>query len=89
MISTQLYVEAESFCRLVRQPGTGRISDASDLDVSPDGTCAVFAGALVESPGFARELPFLVDADGETVDGKFREGLRPGVELHFFRILEQ
>jgi dipeptidyl aminopeptidase/acylaminoacyl peptidase len=43
---TDLYREAESLYRALRRPGTGLISDATDI--STDGTRAVFAGTLVE-----------------------------------------
>jgi dipeptidyl aminopeptidase/acylaminoacyl peptidase len=44
-----LYREAEALYRALRQPGTGQISDAAEVHVSPDNKCAVFAGTLVDS----------------------------------------
>lgn len=44
---TALYREAEGLYQAFRQPGTGRISDA--VEVSTNGTHAVFAGTLVEA----------------------------------------
>ena len=46
--STALYAEAEQNYRQFRQPGTGQISDAAEVHVSPDGRHAVFSGTLVE-----------------------------------------
>src|SRR5579862_4876137 len=43
-----LYREAEQFYESVRRPGTGQLSDAADLHVSPDGRRAVFAGNFFE-----------------------------------------
>ena len=48
MRATALYREIEGLCTLVRKPGTGQISDAGDVHVSPDGTQAVFAGAIMD-----------------------------------------
>jgi dipeptidyl aminopeptidase/acylaminoacyl peptidase len=48
--SSALYQEAETCFRLARRPGTGQISDAGELDVSPDGR-AVFTGVLAEPDG--------------------------------------
>jgi dipeptidyl aminopeptidase/acylaminoacyl peptidase len=45
---TVLYREAEVLFRAVRQPGTGQISDAAEVNVSPDGKRAVFTGTLVD-----------------------------------------
>lgn len=45
---TPLYLEAEALYRSVRQPGTGQISDAADLNASPDGRYIVFSGAIVD-----------------------------------------
>lgn len=45
---TALYREAEALCTMLRQPGTGQISDAVEVHASPDGKQAVFAGALME-----------------------------------------
>lgn len=46
---TDLYREAEGIYRTLRQPGTGRITDAAEVHVSPDGRHAVFAGMLADS----------------------------------------
>jgi dipeptidyl aminopeptidase/acylaminoacyl peptidase len=46
---TALYQQAESLYRTLKQPGTGQISDATDVHVSPDGKHAVFAGTLVDA----------------------------------------
>jgi dipeptidyl aminopeptidase/acylaminoacyl peptidase len=46
--SSPLYQEAEEIYRAVRRPGSGQISDATDLQVAPDGRTAVFTGSLVE-----------------------------------------
>lgn len=45
---TALYREAEVIYRTVRQPGTGQISDAAEVHVSPDARHAVFAGTIVD-----------------------------------------
>lgn len=42
------YLEAEALYKRLRQPGTGRISDAAEVHVSPDGQRAVFAGTLID-----------------------------------------
>ncbi len=44
-----IYREAEALYGALWQPGSGRISDAAEVDVSPDGRCAVFTGTVVES----------------------------------------
>jgi len=46
--TTALYKEADALYRTMRRPGTGQISDAAELSVSPDGECAVFAGTIVD-----------------------------------------
>lgn len=46
---TALYREAEALYQALRQPGTGQISDAAEVHVSPDGLRAVFAGTLVDT----------------------------------------
>jgi len=45
---TTLYREAETLYKTLRQPGTGQISDAAEVNASPDGQHAVFAGALMD-----------------------------------------
>src|SRR3984957_7020298 len=45
---TTLYREAEALYKTIRQPGTGQISDAADVNVSPDRKHAVFSGALMD-----------------------------------------
>src|SRR5712671_3848849 len=47
--STVLYQEAEALFRILRQPGTGQISDAAEGHASPDGQQAVFAATLVDT----------------------------------------
>jgi dipeptidyl aminopeptidase/acylaminoacyl peptidase len=46
---TAQYVEAEAVYNTARQPGTGQISDAAEVHVSPDGKHAAFAGALMDT----------------------------------------
>lgn len=46
--STDLYREIEAVCHSFRRPGTGRISDALEVNVSPDGRRAVFAGVVLD-----------------------------------------
>ena len=46
--ATALYREAEALYQAVRQPGTGQISDATQVHASPDGRYAVFAGTLMD-----------------------------------------
>lgn len=46
---TQRYREAEELFRAVRQPGTGQISDAAEVHVSPDGKQAVFSGVVMNN----------------------------------------
>jgi dipeptidyl aminopeptidase/acylaminoacyl peptidase len=45
---SDLFQEAEAFYRQVRQPGSGLISDATDLHAAPDGKQAAFTGILAE-----------------------------------------
>jgi dipeptidyl aminopeptidase/acylaminoacyl peptidase len=45
---TALFREAEALYKALRQPGTGQISDAAEVHVSPDGNRAVFAGAIMD-----------------------------------------
>src|SRR5437868_14091859 len=45
---TPLYHQVEALHRLLRQPGSGQISDAAELHASPDGLWAAFAGAIVD-----------------------------------------
>lgn len=45
---TALYLEVENLLKQVRQPGTGRISDAAELHASPDGRSAVFCATMLE-----------------------------------------
>jgi dipeptidyl aminopeptidase/acylaminoacyl peptidase len=47
--ATDLYHEIEALYKTLRQPGTGQISDAAEVRVSPDGKRAVFAGTLVDA----------------------------------------
>jgi dipeptidyl aminopeptidase/acylaminoacyl peptidase len=46
--NSPLYQEAEELHRILRQPGTGNISDAADVAVSPDGRTAVFSATIVD-----------------------------------------
>jgi dipeptidyl aminopeptidase/acylaminoacyl peptidase len=46
---TTLYRDAEALWKTLRQPGTGQISDAAEIHVSPDGKQAVFAGTIVDA----------------------------------------
>jgi dipeptidyl aminopeptidase/acylaminoacyl peptidase len=48
MRDTPLYREAESLLQALRSPGTGQISDAAELNVSPDGKRAVFAATIMD-----------------------------------------
>jgi dipeptidyl aminopeptidase/acylaminoacyl peptidase len=45
---TALYCEAEALYKTLHQPGSGQISDASELHVAPDGSHAAFSGCLVD-----------------------------------------
>jgi len=45
---TALYREAEALYESVRQPGSGQISDATEIHVAPGGKHAVFSGGLVD-----------------------------------------
>jgi dipeptidyl aminopeptidase/acylaminoacyl peptidase len=45
---TSLYQEAVALFDSLRRPGTGQISDAAEVHVSPDGKRAVFAGTIVD-----------------------------------------
>ncbi len=44
-----LYTETEALIRRIRAPGSGLISDASEIDVAPDGTTAVFSGTVIDT----------------------------------------
>ncbi len=46
---TAVFREAETLHGRVRQPGTGQISDASEVHVSPSGEVAVFSGILFDA----------------------------------------
>lgn len=46
---TALYREVEALCNTVRQPGSGQISDCAEVQVSPDGRFAVFAGTIMDA----------------------------------------
>ena len=48
MRGTSLYREVEALYRAMKRPGTGRIVDASELNVSPDGRCVAFAGSMMQ-----------------------------------------
>ena len=45
---TALYKEVENLYRALRLPGTGQISDASELHVSPDAQYAAFSATIVD-----------------------------------------
>jgi dipeptidyl aminopeptidase/acylaminoacyl peptidase len=45
---TDLYRETEELYRALRKPGTGQISDATEVHSSPDGRYAVVSAAIVE-----------------------------------------
>src|SRR5258708_6650817 len=45
---TALFKEIEALCRDLRAPGTGRISDAAELHVSPTATHAIFTATMAE-----------------------------------------
>ena len=47
--TTALYDEAEEIYRRFRRPGTGQISDAAEVQASPDGRQVVFSGTLVDT----------------------------------------
>src|SRR5579862_6764186 len=49
MRDTALYREAEALYTRLRQPGSGQISEAAEVHVSPDGRRAVFAGTIVDT----------------------------------------
>ncbi len=44
----RLYRAAQDLCGALRRPGTGQISDATDVHCSADGMHAVFAGIIVD-----------------------------------------
>jgi dipeptidyl aminopeptidase/acylaminoacyl peptidase len=46
---SDLYLESKALFTALRQPGTGRISDAAEIHVSPSGQEAVFAGAIMST----------------------------------------
>src|SRR5262249_27063115 len=45
---TPLYRKAESLLQALRAPGTGQISDAAELNISPDGRRGVFAATIMD-----------------------------------------
>ncbi len=45
---TDLYKEIEALVASLRQPGTGQLSDAVEVNASPDGRFAVFAGTIID-----------------------------------------
>src|SRR4051794_28222330 len=45
---TALYREAEELFRTWHQPGTGQISDAAEVNASPQGDRAVFTGTIID-----------------------------------------
>lgn len=46
---TELYREIEAFYKQVRQPGSGQITEATEIHASPDGLSAVFTGTMVDT----------------------------------------
>jgi dipeptidyl aminopeptidase/acylaminoacyl peptidase len=46
---TDLFQEADALYKALRQPLTGRLSEAADVEVSPDGAHVVFTGTLAEN----------------------------------------
>lgn len=53
---TALCREAQTFFKILRQPGAGQIGDAVELDVLPDGKRAVFAGTFIDKLKCARPI---------------------------------
>jgi dipeptidyl aminopeptidase/acylaminoacyl peptidase len=47
--SADLYRELEALGTSIGQPGTGQLSDAADINASPDGRHAVFAGTMLDA----------------------------------------
>lgn len=47
--NTATYQEAHELFAKMRQPGTGQVSDAADVHVSPNGQEAVFSGTLTDA----------------------------------------
>jgi dipeptidyl aminopeptidase/acylaminoacyl peptidase len=45
----ELYRQAEALYTQVRQPGSGQISDAAEVNASPDGRYAVFSGTILDA----------------------------------------
>ena len=45
---TTAYRDAQALLTQLRQPGTGQISDAAELDVAADGGSAIFVGSLLD-----------------------------------------
>jgi len=45
---TPFYRDAEALYRAVRQPGSGQISDASEIHICADGTHGVFSGVIMD-----------------------------------------
>lgn len=48
MRTTDIYQEIEALCKTIRQPGTGQISDAAEVQATPDGKYVVFAGSIMD-----------------------------------------
>jgi dipeptidyl aminopeptidase/acylaminoacyl peptidase len=46
---TQVFGDVRDFYQQMRRPGSGKISDAAHIDVSPDGGTAVFSGTIMDS----------------------------------------
>jgi dipeptidyl aminopeptidase/acylaminoacyl peptidase len=45
---TPLFLEAQELHTLFRQPGSGQISDASEVNLAPDGADAVFSATIID-----------------------------------------
>jgi dipeptidyl aminopeptidase/acylaminoacyl peptidase len=45
---TKLFREVEELYSVLRRPGSGQISDAADIDISPDGNTIAFTGSIVD-----------------------------------------
>jgi dipeptidyl aminopeptidase/acylaminoacyl peptidase len=65
--TTNLYREAEALYQKLRHPGTGRISDTTDINVAADASRAVFAGSmLAKLEGGAASRIVLADLENAT-----------------------
>lgn len=46
---TPLFKDVRALCERLREPGTGRLSEVSEVCVSPDGTRALFSGSMLDA----------------------------------------